>query len=180
MTDVYKTPASKVRTGHVITTEESGYRLTLEVDYVHHGTKLVDGVKVPVVWFTGWASTGTQVERGWGHSPDTEVLVVEDRRGNSFRTVDIADPSDLDYLLTQIGDHTMQQLPDTIYTTINGQSWRYNPDMVNPALTNAAMPLTCGHKFVTGDIIWMGRPVDEQAPGDTQAVCSRCVEKVAA
>jgi hypothetical protein len=74
----------------------------------------------------------------------------------------------------------MNQLPATIYTTINGQPWRFNPDMVNSGLTNAALPLTCGHKFVPGDLIWMGRPVDEQAPDDTQAVCDRCVEQVKA
>jgi hypothetical protein len=72
----------------------------------------------------------------------------------------------------------MTQLPDTIRTTIDGQAWRFNPTRVNPALTNQAMPLTCGHKHVPGDIIWMGRPCDETAQADTQAVCTRCVEQV--
>jgi hypothetical protein len=71
----------------------------------------------------------------------------------------------------------MQQLPATIHTHVDGQPWRFNPTRVNPSFTNEAMPLTCGHRFVPGDIIWMGRPADETAQADTQAVCNRCVEQ---
>ncbi len=70
------------------------------------------------------------------------------------------------------------QLPDTIHTVVDGIPHRYNPTRVNPALTNAALPLTCGHTFVPGDIIWFGRPADETMQADTQAVCGDCIEKV--
>src|SRR5690349_6287829 len=103
MIDVYETPAGKVRTGLVIKVKADGYRTGLEVQIAHHATKLVDGVRVPVVWFTGWTSTGLRVERGWGQSPGTLVLVTEDKRGHCYLTVDVADPSDLDYFLNLPG-----------------------------------------------------------------------------
>jgi hypothetical protein len=88
MTMPFETPAAQVRTGHVIKVAVDGFRQALEVDVVHHETHVVDGERVPVVRFTGWADGDVYVERGWGQLPDTRVLVCEDRRGYSYLTVD--------------------------------------------------------------------------------------------
>lgn len=86
LTEIHKTPAAQVRTGHVIAVPEDNYRRRLEVEIVHHETAEVDGEQVPVVRFTGWDDNG-RVERGWAHFSDSQVLVVEDRRGDCFQTL---------------------------------------------------------------------------------------------
>jgi hypothetical protein len=71
----------------------------------------------------------------------------------------------------------MYKLPDTIYTTVDGQPWRYNPSVAGPTLARE-IPLTCGHPFQGADVVWFGRPVDEQAAAETQVLCGGCVEQV--
>ncbi len=79
----YKTPASNVRTGQVIKVERDGYDLGLEVEIVHH---LAYGTDT-VVAFTGWTNHHEHIDCGWVQGRDTEVLVVEDRRGHSYLTL---------------------------------------------------------------------------------------------
>ncbi|MFI5938045.1 hypothetical protein [Actinoplanes sp. NPDC051494] len=43
-----------VRTGLIIKTAVDDYTRGLEVDVVHHGTRVIDGTGLPTVWFTGW------------------------------------------------------------------------------------------------------------------------------
>lgn len=107
MTGVYETPARMVRTGQVFKVAVDGYRTGLEVEIVHHEVHACnDGTPEPAVRFTGWTDGGIRIERGWGQSPDTLVLVCEDRRLHCYGTVQTADATDLDYLLNQIGDRT--------------------------------------------------------------------------
>ncbi len=78
----YKLPARGIRTGHVITIVTDRTRRSLEVEIIHHGTHVgADGSRLPAVWFTGLASDGVRVERGWAQLPNSPVWVVDDVRG---------------------------------------------------------------------------------------------------
>lgn len=78
----FETPARQVRTGHVIKVAVDGYRKSLHVAVVHHGshTEPATGERLPGVWFSGWTG-GEWVDRGWGQNPETLVMVVEDHQG---------------------------------------------------------------------------------------------------
>lgn len=55
--------------------------------------------------------------------------------------------------------------------TYDGETVDVEPMRVGPNWNNAAFPLTCGHRHVTGDTVWQG----PDSYADPVLACDRCV-----